>query len=51
MQLQEMVNQSCSFYEHMESKHEGSIEMMLTDLRKKIESGKVKIDKREQYDP
>ena len=35
----------------MERQKEGSIERMLTDLRTKIDGGKVNIDKRLQYDP
>ena len=45
-----MITESCNFYEHMERNQEGSIEKMLTGLRDKIEIGKVKIEKRNQYD-
>ena len=49
--LQELVSASCSFYEEMEKKKEGSIETMLDELRSKIAGGKVKLDVRVQYDP
>ena len=49
--LQQMISDSCSFYEKMEKQNEGSIEKMLNDLRTKIDKGRIKIDKRDQYDP
>ena len=49
--LQQMITDSCTFYEHMEKQKEGSIERMLTDIRTKIDKGKVKVEKRDQYDP
>ena len=35
----------------MEKKNEGSLEKMLIGIRDKVEKGKLRIDKREQYDP
>lgn len=49
--LQEMVSASCSFYENMEKKEEGSIERMLGNLRTKIQDGKVRLDVTQKYDP
>ena len=49
--LQNVVDDSCSFFEQMEKKKEGSLEQMLVGIREKVEKGKVKIEKREQYDP
>jgi len=49
--LQEMITDSCGFYEKMESKKEGSIETMLTGLRNQIDKGKVNIDRSYKYDP
>ena len=49
--LQNVVDDSCSFFEQMEKKEEGSLEKMLVGIRDKVEKGKVNIQKREQYDP
>ena len=49
--LQDVISDSCNFYEQMEHAKEGSIERMLNNLRTKIDDGKVNINKREQYDP
>ena len=49
--LQDVISDSCNFYEQMEHSKEGSIERMLTNLRTKIDTGKVNVNKREQYDP
>ena len=49
--LQDVISDSCNFYEKMENTKEGSIEQMLTNLRTKIDDGKVNVNKREQYDP
>ena len=49
--LQNVVDDSCSFFKQMEKKKEGSLEQMLVGIREKVEKGKVKIEKREQYDP
>ena len=46
-----MITESCSFYEQMEKQNEGSIERMLEDLRTKIDKGRIKIDKRDHFDP
>mmetsp|Transcript_12971 Transcript_12971/g.17478 ORF Transcript_12971/g.17478 Transcript_12971/m.17478 type:complete len:86 (-) Transcript_12971:93-350(-) len=43
--LQEMITDSCSFYEKMERQKEGAIENMLTGLRSQIDKGKVKIER------
>ena len=45
MHLQEMITDSCSFYEQMERQKEGAIENMLTGLRTQIDKGKVKIER------
>ena len=49
--LATVVDESCTFYEQMERRKKGSLETMLKGLKDKIETGKVKIEKREQYDP
>ena len=49
--LQHVVDDSCSFFEQMEKKNEGSLEKMLVGIRDQVEKGKVNIQKREQYDP
>ena len=49
--LMHVVDDSCSFFEQMEKKNEGSLEKMLVNIRDKVEKSKVNIDKREQYDP
>ena len=45
LHLQEMITDSCTFYERMERQKEGAIENMLTGLRNKIDKGKVKIER------
>ena len=48
--LQQVISDSCSYYEKMEHREEGSLERMLQGLRNKIEVNKVRVQKREQYD-
>ena len=45
LHLQEMITDSCTYYERMEKKKEGAIESMLTGLRDKIDKGKVNIER------
>ena len=49
--LQTVVDDSCSFFEHMEKKNEGSLEKMLVGIRDNVENGKVNVLKRYHPDP
>lgn len=51
LHLQEMITDSCTFYERMEKKKEGAIENMLSGLRDQIDKGKVNVEHCYQYDP
>ena len=44
LHLQEMITDSCTFYERMEKKKEGAIENMLSGLRNQIDKGKVNVE-------
>lgn len=51
MILQEMIEDSCSYYERMETKEKGAIKNMLSGLRTKITKGKVNVEREYHYDP
>ena len=49
--LATVIDESCTFYEEMEKRKKGSLEAMLDGIKDKIETGKVRIEKEQRFDP